>query len=243
MNMLSNLTQAEGASGDKDVLGGGSRLVESGVATYNIDIAYLSTSSGGATAINLHLSGDTDLKFTIYMTNRNGETFYVDKKDSKKKHSLPGFNQVNSLAMLATGVPLSQLTEEEKVIKLYDYDAKAELPQTVKTVAELKDKKIMAGIIKQIVDKKEKNDDGVYVATGETREENEVDKFFCAQEGHEGKTITEIEGNVEASFIEAWKEKNTGVTRNKAKGAAAGGAAKPGAPAAAAAPTKSLFAK
>ena len=74
---------------------------------------------------------------------------------------------------------------------------------------------------------------------GETREENEVVKFFRAEDG---LTVPEVEAGVtEAKFKADWEKKFTGTVRNRAKGAEAG--VKAGAPSTAQKPTKSLFAK
>ena len=63
------------------------------------------------------------------------------------------------------------------------------------------------------------NSEGNWVPSGETRESNEVDKFFDSENG---MTITEIEaGSIEAKFVKKWATKNRGVTKNKAKGATA----------------------
>ena len=70
------------------------------------------------------------------------------------------------------------------------------------------------------------------------KEENEIDKVFRASDG---LTVTEVLAEAtEPVFKNTWSEKNTGVTRNKAKGAGAN-ASVAGAPTPA--PTTSLFAK
>jgi hypothetical protein len=128
-------------------------------------------------------------------------------------------------------------------VNLYSYEAKAEVPTKVQMVMELLNKDVIAGIVKQTVDKNVKTDAG-YVPSGETRDENEIDKFFRARDG---MTTAEIRAQSEkAVFIDTWKAKNgPEFVRNKAKGAVAGGTA--GAPKAAGAsstkkPTTSLFA-
>ena len=109
----------------------------------------------------------------------------------------------------------------------------------MQALTELHGQQIIAGVLKQTVDKTKKNDSGVYVATGETRDENEIDKFFRAKDS---LTVAEILAQAsEATFINSWREKNAGVTRMKAKGAS-GTAGAPAAAAPPAAPKKSLFA-
>ena len=120
---------------------------------------------------------------------------------------------------------------ESKVIKLYNYEAKAELPTKVDMLADLIGQEVIMGLIRQTVDKNVKDAAGAYQPTGETRDENEVDKFFRAKDR---MTTAEIRAQAEtAGFIDTWDAKFTGTVKNKAKGAAAGGTA--GAPKAGAA--------
>jgi hypothetical protein len=93
------------------------------------------------------------------------------------------------------------------------------------------------------VDKTKKNDAGVYEATGETRDENEIDKLFRAKDR---MTTAEIRAQADtAGFIDTWDAKFSGIVKMKAKGAGGtAGAPKAAgaAPAAAKKPTTSLFA-
>lgn len=252
MNMLATLKAEEGVkvAADKDTLGGGNGVVESGAYRAKIGMAYVEKSKGGALGLFLTLLvGDEgkEVRQTLWMTSgdKKGNKPYYTKDG--ENYPLPGFSQANSLAALTTGKEMSELDTEEKVIKLYNYDSKAEVPTKVQAVTELIGQEIYVGIIKQTVDKtKQVGDTEVYEPTGETREENEIDKFFCAKDGFEYMTTTEIKAKVEAPvFYGDWTAKWTGQTRNKAKGAAAGGTAgapaKPGATAGTAKPKSSLF--
>jgi hypothetical protein len=105
-------------------------------------------------------------------------------------------------------------------------------------------KEIIVGLLKQTVDKTKKNEaTGIYEATGDTREENELDKLFRARDR---MTTAEIRAQAEtAAFADTWEAKWAGKVRNKSKGASgtAGAPKAAGAPAAAAKkPTNSLFA-
>jgi hypothetical protein len=112
------------------------------------------------------------------------------------------------------------------------------MPVQVNMVMDLLGTQIIAGIIKQTVDKTAKDTDGIYKPTGETRDENEIDKLFRATDS---LTVAEIRnGDTEAKTINVWKNKWTGKTKMKAKGAAAN-AGTPGAPKAAAKKPVSLF--
>ena len=78
--------------------------------------------------------------------------------------------------------------------------------------------------------------------TGDTKEENEIDKFFRARD--KMTTAEILAGAEEPGFYTKWGDKNIGVTKMKAKGAGNTPAANSafGAGAAAAKPAKSIFA-
>lgn len=159
------------------------------------------------------------------------KNFYINKAGDKKY--LPGYLHANHLCLLTTKKEISSLSTEEKVISLYDFAAKANVPTKVNMVPDLLGKTVTLGIIKQVVDKNTKTDDGRWVATGETREENQVDRLFRSSDG---RTVNEIKDNINPGvFLQQWADKWTGVTKTKTSGATA--------PVTAAAPstTKSLF--
>lgn len=224
MGILKQFQQANDVQEDKDVLGGGGFLVESGADTYNIDLAFVGKSADGASFMTLHLGkGKTNIRETIYFTTRTGLTYF--EKDGNKQN-LPNFSLINSLTNVTLGKQLHELDTEQKMVKLYNFEQKKEIPTVVEMVSELMGQSVTVGVLKSIVDKTAKDGNGKYVPTGETKEINEIDKFFRASDG---LTSTEIKSGIkEAVFLPAWKEKNTGVTRNKAKGTKTA-TAKPGA--------------
>ena len=247
MSLLKNLASDASISNEKDSVGGNGP-VESGLYPANISLAYLKKSDGGALALQVHAktADGKELRQTLWMTSgtEKGATNYYIDKDGQKQY-LPGFNLANSLALLAVGKELSQLDTETKVVNVYSSAAKAEVPTKVDMVVDLLGKDIVIGVIKQTVDKTSKNDaTGEYVATGETRDENEFDKFFRARDR---MTTAEIRAQAtEAVFASTWDGKWTGKTRDKTKGAKGGagtaGAPKAGAGAATKKPAASLFA-
>lgn len=246
MSLLKSLTTKPNIADEKDTLGGGRQVLDSDLYTFKINLAYVTQSQGGAMALNLLLKTDDgkELRQSIYMTSgkdKGSKNTYTDK-DGNEQY-LPGFLQANSVALLTTGKEISELDTETKVIPLYDYTAKAEIPTKVEMIMDLVGKEIMAAVIKQTVDKTKKNEaTNTYEATGETRDDNEIEKFFRASDR---MTTAEIRAQAtEASFADTWLEKWKGKVKNKAKGASgtagAPGAAKAGAPGTAK-PGKSLF--
>lgn len=245
--MFGNLTD-NGLEQSGDRLGGGG-VIDTGVYDGIVKLAYAGKSqSSNAQSITAHIEiNGREFRESFWVTNRNGENFYADKNDAKKRHPLPGFTMADDLCLVTTGQPLSEQTVEEKVVNLYDFEARKELPQNVPVLTDLIGKPVTVALFAQIVDKTAKDANGVYQPTGETRNENVADKFFH-QESH--RTVTEIrEGIEEAVFYGKWAEKNNGQPpRNRAKGVqgntgAPGRPAAAGAPAAGGAARPSLFSK
>lgn len=242
MSLLSNLTTSNEIADEKDSVGGGF-VLDSGLYPAKVTLAYLSKSDGGALALNLHLQTEAgkDIRQQLWMssgTAKGGHNYYIDRNGDKQY--LPGFLHANSLALLTVGKEISQLETETKVVNVYSKAASAEVPTNVEMITELLGQDIIVGLIKQIVDKTQKNEaTGEYVPTGETREENELDKLFRARDS---KTTAEIKAQApEAVFIHTWKKKWDGQVKDKStKTAGTTGAPKPTAPAAGK-PQNSLF--
>ena len=247
MNMLANLTSDDSIGQEKDTVGGNGGPAESGLYTHTIAMAYLNKSAGGAMGLVLSLkdANNKEVRQTLWMTSgtaKGGKNYY--EKDGVKNY-LPGFNLANSLCLLTVGKEVSAMATETKVVNVYSYEAKAEVPTKVEVLMDLLGQEIVTGLIKQNVDKTRKNDQtGVYEATGETRDENEIDKFFRASDR---MTVAEIRAqSTEAAFANTWDAKWTGKTRERAKGAQPGsglsGAPKGAGTPIAKKPSQSLFA-
>lgn len=248
MSLLKSLKTDESAGevgGERDSLGG-AKVYESGLYPATVALAYLKSAASEALSLVAHfkMEDGSELRQTFWMTSgkeKGKKTYY--EKDGKKNY-LPGFLQANALALLSAGQEIADLDTEEKVIKLYSKEAGAEVPTKVQVVSDLMGKEILLGVLKQTVDKTAKvGDTNEYVPTGDTRDENEVDKMFRASDR---KTVTEIRAQADAAFVDEWEKKWKGQTKNKARGASGtagapgGAAAKAGAPGSTK-PSKSLF--
>lgn len=238
MSSLKSFASDESIANERDSVGGGG-VLESGLYPATIKLAYIIKSSGGATGIVLNAETEQGRKIaeTVYIssgTAKGCKNYY--EKDGQK-HYLPGFLIMQSIALLAAGKELADLDTEQKVAKIYDFDAKAETPQKVEMIMDLINKPILLGVIKQTVDKNVKDGNGQYVPSGETRDVNTIDKAFRAADR---MTTAEIRAQAEkAEFVDTWAKKWTGIVQDrstktagvagapKAAGAAAGGTAKP----------------
>jgi len=247
-NVLSGLEVATDIEEAGDSLGGYS-LLESEAYVMDIKQAYLITSAKGATGISLELSGDNNamLNTTVYVTSgvaKGSKNYYIRKDKAtglETKHYLPGFNQIQAICQLTLGKNLSELAAmtDKKHVNLYDKTAGAKVATEVDSMTPLVDQKIALGILKQLVDKNKLDPaTGKYVATGETREENEIDKVFHPATG---LTILEAKaGATEAKFLAGWRAKWAGKVKDKTTktpGVVAGGAPAVGG----AAPTTNQF--
>lgn len=237
----------EGVEKSGDRLGG-NILLDTGIYNATVKLAYISKAQNSdATAVNVHLDIDgREYRFREWVTNRNNENTYTDPK-TKKPVLLPGYQMIDDLCLLTTGYELSDQDAEDKVVKLWDYESNGEVPQNVPVLVDLLNQPITAAIVRQIVDKNTKQDDGTYAPSGETREENVVEKYFHTDSL---RTTTEIRAELdEGIFIEKWAELNSGKPpRNKAKGVAGNsgkpgrpGASKPAAASGSSKPRKNLF--
>lgn len=244
MSLLASLTTDASIENETDSVGNSYGPIDSGLYASTVDLAYLSKSSGGALSVVLHLkAGNSEVRETLWVSSgdaKGNRNFYVTK-DGEKKY-LPGFNTANSLCLLTVGKELAAVETEEKVVNLWSSEAKAQVPTKVQVLTELMGQEIIAGVIKQIVDKNVKNDAGEYVPSGETREENTIDKFFRARDK---MTTAEIRaGAEEPAFYNTWNDRFTGTVRDRSTkdaGSNTSGAFQTAANSGNAKPTQSLF--
>ena len=239
MSLLSGLATSNDIAAEKDSIGGGI-VLDSNLYNFTVKLAYLQKAASDALSLVVHLTTEDnkEVRQQFWMTSgkeKGCKNYYVDKKGDKQY--LPGFNMANSLCLLTVGKEISQMNPETKVVNVYSKEASAEVPTNVEMLTELLGKQVLGGLIKQVVDKTAKDAAGNYQPTGETREENELDKLFRERDG---KTTAEILAQApEAVFIETWKKKWVGQVKDKstktagtagapkAAGAAATGTAKP----------------
>lgn len=247
MGLFDKLT-TEGLEETQDRLGG-SRILESDIYPAQIKMAYAGKSAGGAHNITLilKLENGNEYRETHYITNKQGENFFRNRQDESKKIPLPGFTIIDDLCLVTTEKPLAQQDTEEKVVNIYDFDQKKEVPTSVQMLTDLIGKLAYFAITKDIENKNEKSGDQ-YVPTAETREVNTTQKVF-----HHPSKMTVVEarsGAKEPEFYGAWVEKHQGKDRDRRTlkdgpaGTQGGKQGRPGGPpkAGAAAPkTSSLF--
>lgn len=241
-DMFKNI-DTEGAEEQQDRLGG-SYTIESGLYDGVIKLAYImpTAKSESKCVVTVIDYGGREITDRTWIFNKKGEAMY---EKNGKKFVLPGFELINDLCLVATGFPLKEQKIENKVIKVWDAEAKSEVEKSMPVIMDLLGKTVSAAILKVIENKQEKSGDG-YADTNEKRELNQTDKFFHTATK---KTVVELKKGVQVAeadlFYTKWGEKNSGVTRDNFKNVAgaAGGAPQggSGAPPTSGAKTKSLF--
>lgn len=246
MNMFSNLAEAK-MEETTDVVGGSKfDPVPSGIYDATVKLMYAGEAQSGAKNVTVVLDVDgSEVSETIYVTNKAGDPFYVDK-ESGKNMPLPGYQTINELCLLTTEQELSEVDMENKTVKIYNFTERKELPTEVPVIVDALTKPVKVAVFREIVDKEKKGDDGKYHPTGETRTQNTIVKFMQ----HEtSRTVNEYMREIEQpEWATEWIERHSGKDRNKARGAASGGQSGTGRPGSSGGsgtgkPTKKLFGK
>lgn len=244
--MFNNLS-TEGLEQAEDRIGGFQPLTTD-IYTGPVKAFYAGESAGGAKNVTVIVDvGGKEYRETIYVTNKKGENFFLNKQDNTKKVPLPGFTTINDMVLVTCEKQLADLDFEEKTIKVYDPEAKKELPKAVPMAVEMIGKVVSLGIQQVLESKKVKNDaTGEYEATEEERTINTIAKVFHT-ESH--MTVPEATAGSEvAGFWDKWLDANKDkVIDKRDKNPKAGNAGRPPKPGAApgqgeaASPAKSLF--
>lgn len=243
--MFGNLT-TDGLEQAEDRIGGFQPLATD-IYLGTIKAAYAGQSAKGARNVTLLVDiNGREYRETIYVTNAKGENFFLNKQDPSKKVPLPGFTTIDDLCLVTTDAPLAAQPTEDKMVNIYDPDLKKEAPKSVPMLVDLLGKQAYFAIVRQLENKNEKQPDGSYAPTADTREINLIDKVF---HGELKFTVVEARNGAEAPvFFDSWTERNAGQVRDKRSIKEDGGVSgRPGAnraapQAGAQAPRKSIFA-
>ena len=213
----------DGLQEAEDRLGGGFKLRESDIYTGVIKAFYSGKSTGGAHCVTvIFAEGEREYRETIYITNKKGENWFPNRDNPKIKVPMPGFTIINDICLATTGQALADQDWEEKTIKLWDKDAGKELPKAVDMAVDVIGKEVSLGILKELHNKSEKQNDGSYEDTYETIEKNAINKVF-----HTESKMTMAEAlaqKEEAEFWDKWIKQNQGQVpdRRKLKGEGGG---------------------
>lgn len=192
---------------------GGRGPLDTGVYDATVKMAYLvnSQSSAAKGALVIFDVNGQEVRETFWATNKEGKNTYEDKKTKETRYQ-DGFVKLDDLALLTTGKGILQQDAEEKLVKVYNFTERKELPENKNVLVDLIGKDVRIALVRQTVNKQSKGDDGVYVKTVETRDENVIEKFISAKTG---KTVAETLEEKEATYVTEWAKKNEGKTRDR----------------------------
>lgn len=147
---------------------------------------------------------------TVYVSNRNGENTYVNKKDNTI-HQLPGFLLVNNICLMACGKTIMDMdgTSEPALAKVYDSESKTNVTKEVPGLPLLYGKVVKLAILEKEEEKTSWNDStSRYEGTGEYFLKNEIVRVF---DNETLRTAPEIrDGKETPEAYNYWIESNKG---------------------------------
>lgn len=214
--MFNNVNTATDIEESGDVLGG-FVVHDSDAYPATIKNAYQITSAKGATGMRFEFvfENGTEYRVDQYMTSRSGDMFYTDDKTGKKR-ALPGYTVCDDIALFTTGKGILEQNGEEKQVRAYNPETKQEELKAAMVATEMLGQKIILGLLKVERNQTEKVGDSYQPkADGSTREENDLNKIFSADDF---ATTTEVKQQLpRGDFYQRWLDKNKGQTINRVK--------------------------
>ena len=197
------------------------RTLDTNIYGATIKMIFAGQAKSGArnVTLQLKLANGKDYNETIYLSNKEGKNTY--EKDGKEFY-LPGFLLVNNLAIMTTGKGLFDLAAdvETRTVKLYDFDAKKEVPTDVQAIVPMLGKQVLVAIQEEEFEKTKLNEaTKKYEPTGEVGVKNVIVKAYDVETK---RTAVEMRDDKEATQHDAWLETNQGKRKKvEVKGAPA----------------------
>lgn len=160
--------------------------LDTGMYPMVVDMAYLSESQAGAMNVVARfkeIGGKREHQETFYITSnkQNGQrNYYKDAQGAKRL--MPGMDAANQLSIITSGQPLGQTAKEEKLVGVYNFEAKKELPTKVTVLTDVIGQKVLVAITKCRANKRAQVN-GKWTTTAKERVFNEASKFLYT-DGH-----------------------------------------------------------
>ena len=194
------------------------RTLDSGVYSGSLGIVFAGQAASGARNVTIHVNLDNGKKLTetVYISNKDGQNTY---EKEGKHYFLPGFQLINNLAIMTTGKGLFDLADavETRSVKLYDYEAKAEVLTDVPAIVPMIGQRVLLAVLEEEKEKQKKNDaTGKYEGTGEYSLINTIVKCFDPETT---QSAVEKADGAEATAMEAWLKVNKGKVKEAKKAA------------------------
>lgn len=179
---------------------------DTGLYPMTVDMAYMGESAGGAANVTVRLKevgGNYEHRETVYVTSREGSTTYIDKRTGRPR-LLPGADTINQLCLITTGKKLPAQDAEMKMVKIYNFQERKELPTEVEVLTDLIGQEVLVALVKRRENKNQKVGDK-YVPTAEERVFNEVNKFLYP----DGHTVAEkLAEEEDTLFKDRWVKRH-----------------------------------
>jgi len=193
----------------KDIIGGNFEVPKTDVYPITLGHVYTTKTSKGGTAITIigKYEDGTEFKKTIYPTSTKSgveKNTYLGK-DNKPVY-LADFLHFDALCLLVLGKPASEVTTEDKMVKIFDNDLKKEVPKKVATFVDFNGKQVLLALTR-VLKTKQKIVGDTYVDAEGTRTEQNLDKVFRYVDR---KTVTEVSTQSDATYMDAWLAKYQG---------------------------------
>ncbi len=222
MNNIFGDLSGEGLEQSVDRVGGDFGPFETGAYTGKVKHFYQVTTKKGGKAAELVVEIDgREYRQTLYLTStKTGGPFWLDKQG--KKQPMGGFTIADELCLVTTGKPLNQQPGEMRVVTVRE--DKKNVNKEVPTLIDVIGKEAIFCIVRQTEVSQSETAPGsnVYVdaynddGSLKTRDRNEIEKVVHLPSN---LTVPEARNGIKVpTFLPAWKERNTGVTRDKTKG-------------------------
>ena len=212
--MFKNLS-TQGLEAARDVVNTGYAPEPTDIYKAIVKMAYVQESSRGAMGIVLNFylpHSGKDYKETLWVTSRDGHNYSVNK-DTGKKQGLPGFNVVNDLCTVTLEKELADLDTENKLVPIWNYETKTNVPTQVPVLTELLGKECYLAIYQNMENKQVSDGKGDYVATAEVRNTNTIEKVMHFPSRFTVKEATD--GVEEPVYYDAWLQAHKDTVRDK----------------------------
>ena len=216
---------------------GGFKIHPTDVYDAVVKSMYASKTDNGSIGVTLELdlfldpNSDKTTRFTTtqYVTNSEGENFYISTKD-KKKYMNSSWLLIDAIAIFATDGDAGLADLETEIITVKKRKDGKEINVDVESYPEVEGLEIKVGIV-AVNEPVSKKVDGKYVDTDEMRDTNKLERIF----NEDGFTLLEWEDGLDkpefmAKWLKEWKGKtkaikpktsNTEKTGGNGRGAAA----------------------
>lgn len=216
MSIISKLVESStvDANNVEDYNGGGF-INESGIYELTIKRAWTIESANGAIGIHVEFTGEGSLEQDIWMTNRDGQTYY---NRNGKDVAMAGYVQMKKLNYVATGnflTSLSQLNVSQQLVKTFDRvddpenegkKKRVEVEKEVEYITDWAGKELKVGI--QMKEKEDSVKQGdKYVGTGKRAEDKDGNPYLEVDiigfyDINTNKTANELKSDKPAEQIE-----------------------------------------